>query len=388
MSRGKGIPSYCHHKGSGQACVWIDRKPVYLGLHGSPESKRRYEEILRDLHQTRQDVPYGAKAGCTVEELLAAFLTHARAYYVHPDGRQTQEVYQMRMAARPVQELYAGLAAEEFRPSHLRAVRDQMIAADLSKGVINHRVRRIRRIWRWAVSEELVSPGTLLALEAVPDLPLGRGLVRELPPVGPVDWQRVKRTLPHFSSPQLRTMVLLQWWMGCREEEICSVRGCDLHRTGTVTIPPNRVISIPIGIWAYLVRAKMAHRRRDPWQVYLLGPKAQALLLPWLREDPDEYLFQPREAVPRHYLTPRKARRPGEHYLVTSYDRAVKKACLRAGVEPWTPHQLRHAAEARFESAAGIEAARRLLGHTSVNTTRLYGARDLQAAAEDARKLG
>lgn len=50
MARSKSaLPKYCLHRGSGQAVVYINRKPLYLGAHGSLESKREYERVLDEL---------------------------------------------------------------------------------------------------------------------------------------------------------------------------------------------------------------------------------------------------------------------------------------------------------------------------------------------------
>lgn len=42
------LPSYCRHKGTGQAVVHIEGRDRYLGTYGSPKRKARYEaEIAR-----------------------------------------------------------------------------------------------------------------------------------------------------------------------------------------------------------------------------------------------------------------------------------------------------------------------------------------------------
>ena len=46
------IPAYQHHKGSGQAKVRIKGKDVYLGLHGSDESRRRYGKLIAEFVAT------------------------------------------------------------------------------------------------------------------------------------------------------------------------------------------------------------------------------------------------------------------------------------------------------------------------------------------------
>jgi hypothetical protein len=39
------IPKYTLHKASGQAVVYIQRKPVYLGAYGSGQSRAKYDEV-------------------------------------------------------------------------------------------------------------------------------------------------------------------------------------------------------------------------------------------------------------------------------------------------------------------------------------------------------
>ena len=45
MPRRFTVPAYQLHRGSGQAKVRIQGKDIYLGPHGSPESRERYEGL-------------------------------------------------------------------------------------------------------------------------------------------------------------------------------------------------------------------------------------------------------------------------------------------------------------------------------------------------------
>ena len=42
------IPKYRLHKGSGQALVQINGERIYLGKHGSAESKEKYQRIIAE----------------------------------------------------------------------------------------------------------------------------------------------------------------------------------------------------------------------------------------------------------------------------------------------------------------------------------------------------
>jgi integrase len=117
-------------------------------------------------------------------------------------------------------------------------------------------------------------------------------------------------------------------------------------------------------------------------------------LRPFLDCDPEAYLFSPREAVEGYLqkngrrIRHARSRRPGEHYTVTSYDRAIANACRRAGVPPWAPNQLRHTKATEVRREAGLDAARALLGHRSTATTGVYTEIDVSKAADVMERLG
>ncbi len=67
--------------------------------------------------------------------------------------------------------------------------------------------------------------------------------------------------------------------------------------------------------------------------------------------------------------------------------RAVARFAKLAGVEEVSPHTLRHTfAKALIDSGVGLEKVAALLGHSNLNTTRIYitaGQRDLEVAVEE-----
>jgi len=131
----------------------------------------------------------------------------------------------------------------------------------------------------------------------------------------------------------------------------------------------------------------------------------------FLKRDRSAYLFSPREAeAERHAdehaarqspMTPSQRRRherslrrgrrpgdPGECYTTTTYRRAVARACKKAGVPYWHPHQLRHNFATMVRRQFGLEAARVTLGHQTAAVTELYAERDQNVAVRVALKVG
>ena len=86
------------------------------------------------------------------------------------------------------------------------------------------------------------------------------------------------------------------------------------------------------------------------------------------------------------FARPKKT--PGNFYTISSYRRAVERACKKADVENWSPNQLRHSAGTKVRREFGIEAASVLLGHATTNSTEIYAEKNQQLAANIARALG
>ena len=227
MSRSrKPATSYFPHKQSGRGrAVWYDangsrQQKLLPGAYGSPESlcaKARLDlELAVSASRTAVDSP-----DITVAELLASYLDHAERYYVDAEGKPTKELVVLKYAMKPVRLFYAHHPAFQFGPLALKAVRQKMIDEGLSRGLINRRIGAVKRIFKWAVSEELIPPGVSEALRSLPGLRQGRTAARETEPVGPVDDALVAATLP-FLPPHVRVMVKLMQYTGMRPSEVCA----------------------------------------------------------------------------------------------------------------------------------------------------------------------
>ena len=146
------VPSYCHHKSSGRAVVRLNGKDHYLGHYGSPESHAEYQRLIdRWLATNKASAVRKAERKrlvdpmATVSTVLLQYREFAKGYYVK-NGEPTKELTEMRLALRPVRLLFGDTVAADFGPLKLKAVREHMIEVmDLSRGVINNRVNRIKR---------------------------------------------------------------------------------------------------------------------------------------------------------------------------------------------------------------------------------------------------
>ncbi len=203
-------PSYRHHKPSGQAVVTLDGRDFYLGLFDSAASRAEYDRLIAEWLSNGRNLstpPSGQGSDLTVNELLLGYLRHADGYYVK-NGKPTVEPVNIRLAIRPLRQLYGHTIARDFGPLKLKAVRQAMVDAGICRSEINRRVGRLVRAFKWAVSEEIVPPSVHQSLQSVPGFRRGRVDVRESKPVKPAPDAFVDAIRPHVAR-QVWAMVEL-----------------------------------------------------------------------------------------------------------------------------------------------------------------------------------
>lgn len=181
----KRVPTYRHHRPSGQAVVTLNGPDHYLGRWQTPESRAKYDRLIAErLTADRSPVVpanrvAGAAGGLSINGVIVAYGQHAETYYRHPDGTPTSEADNIRLALRPLRRLYGRTPAADFDSLALEAVRDEMIRGGRCRNRVNKDVSRIRRLFRWAAAKKLVplavhdSPSTVEGLRA------GRSAARE-----------------------------------------------------------------------------------------------------------------------------------------------------------------------------------------------------------------
>ena len=167
-------PKYRLHAASGQARVQISGRRIYLDKYGTAESKEMYRQIVAEWlqggqHIARPAVASSVHSDLTIVELMFAYVRFAHTYYVK-DGKAARETEALKFALRPLRKLYAHERAATFGPLALKTVQQVMIENDHSRNYINGNIGRIKRMFRWAVENELVPATVSHALGAVAGL--------------------------------------------------------------------------------------------------------------------------------------------------------------------------------------------------------------------------
>jgi len=406
---------------SGQAIVTISdangrRRDVLLGQFDSPESHLAYQRQLALLSAVPAVVPSAAVPPATLgatditfAELAIAFLAHAEKHYRHPDGRPTGEIANYHMAIRHAREMCGSLLAAEFGPKLLKAVREKMVAAKWCRRQVNQGVDRLKRMFKWAASEELIPAGVFHALQTVAGLQAGRTAAPDRPGVLPVSDAAVDATLPYLNR-HVRGLIEFQRLTGCRPGEACAIRVADIDKAGDV--------------WVF----RPAHHKnsyRGTKRSIAIGPKAQTLIERFATDNPEDFLFSPSRCVaegiaeraaarktpryPSHMkrnaakrvAAPKRA--PDEQYTSMVIAHAVRRAVQLANrdgcrnpeygptlplVPPWHPNQIRHLYATTVRREYGLEAAQVSLGHSKADTTQIYAEKNEALAASVAAKIG
>lgn len=385
------IPSLRHNKQRQTAFVCVDGRRVTLGRWNSAETAEKYRAFVAEYMKRKANPCVGMTAeGATVAELAAAFLLDKIDYY-KKNGKSTRQIERFKTALEFPLLLFSAIPAKEYGPKKLILTRSAMEKSGrFSRSYINTLINCVRSVWRYGVQCELVPAETLHALESVDPLKRGRSTARETEKVKPVLMEDVLKTLDHVSSI-VGDMARIQLYSGMRPGEVCAMRFRDLEQTDD-------------GIVYTLEDDKNAWRRRaDDRRRVFLGPKAAAVLAPYLLRDcgPEEFVFQPADAVAerdalRAINATTRRRRRGETskrrlnpcYTPTAYARAIARGAARAGAAHWSPNQLRHLYASQVRALYGLDVAQTMLGHSSADTTQIYAERDFEKARAVAKIIG
>jgi hypothetical protein len=358
------VPSYLLHRQSGRGrAVWTDalgvrREQLLPGAFNSSESRTAFARLQLELETSPHRALRADPTGITVNELLAAYKDFAEAHYRAPDGTPTGEAEHMKLVGRYIRGLYGDTPAAEFGPLALKAVRQQFLNAGWCRTTVNQQTERVRRIFKWAASEELVPPAVYAVWLYRPPhhKTAWRGKARVIA-VGP----KAQELLREFFTPDL----------------------------GDYLFSPRRGVEE--------VRAERAAARKTPrYPSHMRRNAAKRKAKP--QRTPDErytqrsYFVALTRACDRAFPPPCElAPRPGESRAkwwgrLTAEQRDEVKAWRKA--HRWHPNQLRHTFATRVRKEHGLEAAQVLLGHSEEDVTQIYAEKNEALAVGIAAKIG
>lgn len=379
------LPSMTRHA-SGQARVKLGGRTHYLGAWGSVEAHARYAELVRAF------LANGKRALAPLPTIPEATLTVAGLFTLYGDwinatgkymkgGEPTTSRWHVDDVTRLFGEFAGKLPVARLTEALVLQWRDRLEANPrITRKGINRKVTNLLAILRWGRSRGYVPKATWADVSSIE--PLQRGQCGSRPEHG-----RPRRA-PSFAdiekvaaaaSRHVGAMLRLQALTGMRPGEACKLRFADIDRNGPVVDG--------VATWIYNVTdAKTAHHGHVTR--YALPPAAQAILNEFPAM-PSAFVFSPAEAMAerrqqrralrKSKVQPSQAQRDAnalrdyaEVWTSTTYRHAVEDACKRAGVEPFTPHEVRHAFATWAAAVLGVIAASVALNHRNLSTTQRY----------------
>ena len=386
------------------------KKHIYLALKSSgarfatkdfKTAKMMAAELWQESLRKRNSECWDGK----LVTLIQMHNQYNESYYLPP----SKEAYRISLAIFPLAEYFPDLLADDFNPLHLKEFQKFIVESEKynwCRKLINERIRCIKRMFKWATSEMLISIHTYTVLTTVEGLRKGRTVARESKKVMPADLSMVKAIIACV-TPVVSDMIQIQLYTGMRSGELCKMRPCDIERKES--------------IWKYKPEShKTEYLGHD--KIILLGPKTQKILSKYLLRPLSEHCFKPDESYKQslqrksaNRKTPLSCgNRPGSNCKGTrkfkdcfdsdTYMKVIKRACKAEYPAPeglnkeqkkqwykehsWHPHQLRHNAATMIRKEFGLDAARAVLGHKSVVITNEYAELDLKKAENVARIIG
>lgn len=402
------IPKYRKHRASGQALVTINGKDHYLGPHGTKASKLEYDRIINQWIASSRNPLFGLPSDqCeepSLSDLMNAYRKWAVKYYRHPDGKPTGTADNIAPFMRRIRAWYGKVPVSEFTPLAFKDVIKRLIDEGLSISTVNDYIARLKHMFRWGVSEELVGEPVLRRLETVSSEHQGRSQAKARRIVDAVPAEVVEQTMAKIPVV-VQSMVQLQRLTGMRPAEVCQIRPCDVTKTDDV--------------WLYSpYQHKTQHHGKT--RVIVIASKAKAILEPFMNGNPDLFCFNPKRSAEIQIArktaarvtplscgnTPKTKRKiqGGPCYTAHSYRRAIHRACdlvfkpekKLQGDElkewqskhRWSPNQLRHALAEEVQGIGDIEAVAAVLGHSKLDTSKIYAKHNLKLAIETMRQIG
>ena len=382
------------------------RKQITLGVWGSKEALEAYKRLTSEA--TISDRNGGA---VTIATLCARFYADAQDRAADASNKfDSRELRHYATVIKYLVTLYGATLANRFSASNYREFRAYLVSIaptvervpdgvysdnkdNRARGIVGqpkYRVtkrawtsnyitqlmRYLRMIFSWGVGHDLIDPATADRFKHVERLRCNSPAKQ---PRLDVSDDIVKATLPYL-TPTVRDMVIIQRQNALRPNEVCGLRVGDIDTSGEVwSVRKLTKTYVPMII-------VFCESDRQIIERHIAGKSA------------NDYLFTPAEAMLERWaaqaqqrkskVTPSQQERAAraaagklsaynECYTVDAYRNAIYYAIRRANadgvdVPKWTPYQLRHTAVTECSYQYGIDAARAMAGHTTINMTAHY----------------
>lgn len=345
------LPRIGRHS-SGQARLTIRGKVHYLGEFGSPEADQRYRDICRRLLAKDPELLFPARTVdqkvLTVKELIDDWwrMVESAGLYMK-EGKPTSSRAGIRATLSQFNSFAGDLKLTTLRREHLIRWRTLLLERrDLTTAGINLKIATVRMVLQYGHDNGHVSDAGMHSLMLVKPLKRSAGGDRDQLTRArrALTHEEITAILPHV-SPAVAGMIRFQLLTGCRPGEACKLRLCDVDRSPDGADAGDWVFNVPF--------AKTSHLGKST--SYVLNQECQQLILSFAK-GPSNFVFTWR----------------GRRIDPNGYATAVSRACKKAGIAHWSPHELRHTTLTAVYERHGLQAACEIANHSSPTITARY----------------
>lgn len=387
----KKYPKLCRHKSTGAGYVRIDGKQRYLAGTWHDPAKPS-SELLASYEAFKYEVDLAAAGGThSIAELLekyTRFFASRESRSVSRIRNDNGKLNKLKRMLRP----YNDLTFEQVTVQDLSNIRERLTSHGYAISSVKDYWSHLHVFIKWCISRGFCQPDIALKEMSLPQINLDQYPTAKPPKQREaVSWEQVRLTMPHLSET-LQTALLVSLGTGARPQEVLDMRWEDIDTTKPV--------------WEYRPEHHKMKRLNHDRCIYISLPVQQLLKEYQLRRlDPDaEYIFTGAESW-AYSMAKRIGEEPAETFRMKPNNvtnrldsrrmyQAVKRICVREGIEPWTPYQTRHFfAETmlaklsdHFKSngseGLAIEAVSAMLGHKSLEMTQRYSKRNVSLSRD------
>ena len=377
---------------------WLDlfnQQPEKVLSFGSP-----YEAIEQIISPSQVT---------TIGELLDKYYAYAKkttrsdtSHSEHPDLQFTKRV-------KKFLQPYLLWPVSDFGPDELLDVQNALVSYEYvqgkkkkryTRGGVNNLIKWIRRIWKWGMGRQFITAEQVQGLDEVKPIKMGKTKAPDKSKRARVTEEEFQSVIGSVSGV-VGDMLQLIWYTAMRPYEVCNMRPFDILYDN-----PDCWLYIPGRDQTPVGQHKTTRFERV--KVIPLASKCQKILRSRIKDfGSKEYIFSPQEAMQEFYNNKAQNREtplscgnrpgtnrkkntmitPGQKYAHNSLRNACKRGCIRAGVNIFTPYDLRRTIATGARSILGKEAAKVLLGHTKTDTTDLYLLEEVQETMKIATLL-
>lgn len=327
------------------ATAWLGKYAEHPVNEAGHSEAANYEYALKHLRETEIDLPPGI-AGEGLATTVGLLGAKRRLADVTPD---------------------------KFRPSDLRAIQNRMVQMGRCRNYVNRTVTRIIDLFEWLVEFEYLEPTSpvLKALECVRPIRRGAPGVRETEKTRSVPQAQLDATAT-CARWIVRQAMRIQELGDMRPGELVRMRICDIraerNAAGDVAwrYMPG-VHEVVRGERQWKPKHKTAHLGQE--RVIWFGAEGQQIL-----REVVSAVFDQGKLVDGETELPRLGDTADERRIwpwgtTQAYGQAVARARRAAGVQRWTPKQLRNKRTTFIAQEADVTTAAQAAGHGDERTT-------------------